>query len=139
MTDALRPRLQTLADRYFQQTGQNLHITSGYRPPARQASAMYDLIRANGTNYVQNLYANQGAVSEVLNAYRNNSGSRTEAVAAMTRAIENQVGRGVYISDHLRSRALDISTDANFGTLRNIVRDMGGSILNEGNHFHIEL
>lgn len=139
MTDALRPRLQTLADRYFQQTGQNLHITSGYRPPARQASAMYDLIRANGTNYVQNLYANQGAVSEVLNAYRNNSGSRTEAVAAMTTAIENQVGRGVYISDHLRSRALDVSPDANFSVLRNIVRDMGGSILNEGNHFHIEL
>ncbi|MCD9185730.1 MAG: peptidoglycan-binding protein [Pyrinomonadaceae bacterium] len=139
MTDALRPRLQTLADRYFQQTGQNLHITSGYRPPARQASAMYDLIRANGTNYVQNLYANQGAVSEILNAYRNNSGSRTEAVAAMTRAIENQVGRGVYISDHLRSRALDVSPDANFNVLRNIVREMGGSILNEGNHFHLEL
>lgn len=139
MTDALRPRLQTLADRYFQQTGQNLHITSGYRPPARQASAMYDLIRANGTNYVQNLYANQSAVSEVLNAYRNNSGSRTEAVAAMTRAIENQVGRGVYISDHLRSRALDVSPDANFNVLRNIVREMGGSILNEGNHFHLEL
>lgn len=139
MTDALRPRLQTLADRYFQQTGQNLHITSGYRPPARQASAMYDLIRANGTNYVQNLYANQGAVSEILSAYRNNSGSRTEAVAAMTRAIEGQVGRGVYISDHLRSRALDVSPDANFNVLRNIVREMGGSILNEGNHFHLEL
>lgn len=139
MTDALRPRLQTLADRYFQQTGQNLHVTSGYRPPARQASAMYDLIQANGTNYVQNLYANQGAVSEILNAYRNNSGSRTEAVAAMTRAIEGQVGRGVYISDHLRSRALDLAPDANLSVLRSIVRDMGGSVLNEGNHFHVEL
>ncbi len=139
MTDSLRPQLQTLADRYHARTGNNLHITSGYRPPARQASAMYDLIQANGTGYVRNLYANKTAVDQILTAYRNNSGNRNDAVAAMTRTISNQVGHGTYISDHLRSQALDISTGANFSVLRDIVRGMGGSILNEGNHFHIEL
>ncbi len=139
MTDSLRPQLQTLADRYHQQTGRNLHITSGFRPPERQAAAMYDLIKAHGTGYVHDLYANKTAVDQILSAYRNNNGSRSEAVAAMTRTIDNQVGQGTYISDHLRSRALDISTSANFNTLRNIVREMGGSILNEGNHFHVEL
>ncbi len=139
MTDSLRPQLQTLADRYHERTGNNLHITSGYRPPSRQASAMYDLIQANGTGYVRNLYANKTAVDQILTAYRNNSGSRTDAVAAMTRTISNQVGHGTYISDHLRSQALDISTNANFSVLRDIVRGMGGSILNEGNHFHVEL
>ncbi|HVE56081.1 MAG TPA: peptidoglycan-binding protein [Pyrinomonadaceae bacterium] len=139
MTDALRPQLQTLADRYHARTGNNLHITSGYRPPSRQASAMYDLIQAHGTGYVRNLYANKTAVDQILSAYRNNGGSRADAVAAMTRTISNQVGHGTYISDHLRSQALDISTGANFSVLSEIVRGMGGSILNEGNHFHIEL
>lgn len=139
MTDSLRPQLQTLADRYHAQTGNNLHITSGYRPPARQASAMYDLIQQHGTQYVRNLYSNKTAVDQILNAYRNNSGSRTSAVEAMTRTITNQVGHGTYISDHLRSQALDIGTNANFSVLSEIVRGMGGSILNEGNHFHVEL
>lgn len=139
MTESLRPRLNQLADTYFQRTGENLHITSGYRPPSRQASAMYDLIVNNGTNYVRNLYANKTAVNEILTAYQNNSGNRNQAISAMTNAISGQVGRGVYISDHLRSRALDVSTGANFRVLSEIVREMGGSILNEGNHFHLEL
>jgi peptidoglycan hydrolase-like protein with peptidoglycan-binding domain len=139
MTNELRPQVQTLADRYFERTGGNLHITSGYRPPARQASAMYDLIANNGTTYVRNLYANKTAVDEILTAYRNNSLSRTDAVAAMTRAISGQTGRGVYISDHLQSRAIDFRTSANFGVLSEIVREMGGSILNEGDHYHVEL
>jgi len=100
---------------------------------------MYDLIQAHGTQYVHDLYANKTAVDQILTAYRNNRGSRDEAVAAMTRTINNQVGHGTYISDHLRSQALDISTGANFSVLRDIVREMGGSILNEGNHFHVEL
>lgn len=139
MTDSLRPQLQTLADRYHAQTGNNLHITSGYRPPARQASAMYDLIQRHGTGYVRDLYANKTAVDQILSAYNNNRGSRSEAVNAMTRTISNQVAHGTYISDHLRSQALDISTGANFRVLSSIVRQMGGSILNEGDHFHIEL
>ena len=139
MTDSLRPQLQTLADRYHAATGGNLHITSGYRPPARQASAMYDLIQRNGTGYVRDLYANKTAVDQILSAYRANSGSRTEAINAMTRAISDQVAHGTYISDHLRSQALDISTGANFSALSRIVREMGGSILNEGDHYHVEL
>jgi peptidoglycan hydrolase-like protein with peptidoglycan-binding domain len=139
MTDSLRPRLQTLADRYHERTGNSLHITSGYRPPARQASAMYDLIERHGMAYVRDLYANKMAVDQILSAYRNNRANRTDAVAAMTRAIANQVGHGVYISDHLQSQALDISPNANFSVLRDIVRGMGGSILNEGDHFHVEL
>ncbi len=138
MTDALRPTLQTLADRYHRETGNSLRVTSGYRPPARQAGAMYDLIQRHGTQYVRDLYANKTAVDQILAAYRNSGGGRDEAVAAMTRAINNQVGHGVYISDHLRSQALDVGTSANYRVLSRIVNDMGGSIQNEGDHFHIE-
>lgn len=139
MTDALRPRLQQLADAYFQRTGNSLRVTSGYRPPARQAAAMYDLIQRHGESHVQNLYANQTAVGQILNAYRSNRGSRSEAVSAMTRAIQNQVDNGTYISSHLRSRAMDLSTSTNLSVLRQIVGQMGGSVLNEGDHYHVQL
>ncbi|MEO6587880.1 MAG: peptidoglycan-binding protein [Pyrinomonadaceae bacterium] len=139
MTDALRQRLEQLADTYFQRTGQTLRVTSGYRPPARQAAAMYDLIVGRGESHVRNLYANKDAVDQILNAYRNNNGSRSGAVSAMTRTIENQIGRGIYISSHLRSRALDLSTATNSSVLRQIVGEMGGTVLNEGDHYHVEL
>lgn len=139
MTDSLRPQLQTLADRYHARTGGTLHLTSGYRPPARQAAAMYDLIERNGMDYVRNLYANKTAVGQILTAYHRNSDSRNAVIAAMTRTISDQTAHGVYISDHLRSQALDVSPNANFRVLSEIVRGMGGSILNEGDHFHIEL
>lgn len=139
MTDALRPRLQQLADAYFQRTGNSLRVTSGYRPPARQAAAMYDLIQRHGEGYVRNLYANKTAVDQVLSAYRNNRGSRSAAVSAMTRTIQNQVDNGTYISSHLRSRAMDVSTATNLSVLRQIVGQMGGSVLNEGDHYHVQL
>lgn len=139
MTNDLLPRLNDVAGRYFERTGQNLHITSGYRPPSRQASAMYDLIARNSTTYVRNLYQNKSAVDQIISAYRNNSGSQTDAIAAMTRTIESQVGNGVYISSHLRSRAVDFRTTANFNTLSEVIRSVGGSILNEGDHYHVQL
>ena len=138
MTDALRPQLQTLADRYHQATGNDLFVTSGYRPPERQANAMFDLIQQHGTGYVRDLYANKTAVDQIISAYQNTNGSRGEAVAAMTRTINNQVGHGTYISSHLRSQALDFSTDANFSALSRVVQGMGGTILDEGNHYHVQ-
>lgn len=139
MTDVLRPRLQQLADAYFQRTGGSLHVTSGYRPPARQAAAMYGLIVNRGEAHVRNLYRDKTAVDQILTSYRNNRGSRSGAISAMTRTIENQVGNGTYISSHLRSRALDVSISTNLSVLRQIVGQMGGSVLNEGDHYHIQL
>ena len=139
MTDALRPRLQQLADAYFQRTGRNLHVTSGYRPPARQAAAMYDLIVNRGEAHVRNLYRDKTAVDQILNSYRNHRGSRSAAISAMTQTIENQVGNGTYISSHLRSRALDLSISTDGAALRQIVGQMGGSVINEGDHYHVQL
>ena len=139
MTDALRPRLQQLADAYFQRTGRNLHVTSGYRPPARQAAAMYELIANRGEAHVRNLYRDKTAVNQIINAYRNHRGSRSAAISAMTQNIENQVGNGTYISSHLRSRALDLSISTDGAALRQIVGQMGGSVINEGDHYHVQL
>ena len=100
---------------------------------------MYDLIVNRGEAHVRNLYRDKTAVDQILNAYRNNRGSRSDAISAMTRTIENQVGNGTYISSHLRSRALDVSISTNLDVLRQIVGQMGGSVLNEGDHYHVQL
>lgn len=139
VTNELLPRLNTLAQNYFDRTGQNLHITSGYRPPARQAAAMYDLIVNRGTSHVRNLYADKTAVGQIISAYRNNSSSREAAIGAMTNVIQRQVDNGTFISSHLRSRAVDISTAANFDSLRAVVNQMGGTVINEGDHYHVQL
>jgi peptidoglycan hydrolase-like protein with peptidoglycan-binding domain len=139
VSDALKPKLENLAQRYFEQTGNKLHVTSGYRGPDRQASAMYNKIINEGETAVRNLYGNKAAVDEILSAYRANRGNRTAAINAMQRTIEHQVNRGVYISNHLRSNAVDLSANTNGNVLRRIVGQMGGRVINEGDHFHIEL
>ncbi len=133
MTNSLRPKLDNLAQAYFQETGQKLQVTSGYRPPSRQADAMASLIERKGANYVRDLYANKGAVNEIISAY-NRGGT-----AAMTRTIENQVANGTYISNHLRSNAVDVSSNTNFGALQRAANQVGGRILAEGDHYHVDV
>ena len=139
ISNDLKPKLEDFARRYFEATGDKLHVTSGFRPPARQADAMYNLIANRGQAHVQGLYSNQTAVSQILAAYRANSGSRAAAVNAMTRVIERQVANGTYISNHLRSNAIDVSAASNRTVLGNVAAQVGGRVLNEGDHFHVDL
>ncbi len=133
ITVQMAPRLENLARAYQQRTGQKLHITSGFRPPARQASAMAGLIQSRGSEYVRNLYRDKTAVNQIINAYDRGG------VDAMTGVIENQVANGTYISNHLQSNAVDFSANTNERVLRDIVNQMGGNVLNEGDHFHVRL
>lgn len=133
ISDRLAPRLNELAQAYTNRTGNKLRVTSGYRTPARQAEAMANLIETRSRSYVRNLYRNGTNVNEILNAY--DRGGRAE----MTRTIQNQVNNGRYVSNHLRSNAVDLSINTNFRVLQDIVNQMGGRILNEGDHYHIEL
>lgn len=133
ITPELAPRLDQVAAEYLRRTGQKLHVTSGYRSPARQASAMAGLIQRNGQNYVRNLYANKTAVNEILNAY--NRGG----VAEMTRTLESQVARGTFISNHMRNNAIDVRISANKTVLTDIVNQFGGNLLDEGDHYHLRL
>jgi hypothetical protein len=53
----------------------------------------------------------------------------------MMRTIENQVENGTYISSHLRSRALDSGISTNLSVLR----QMGGTVLNIGDDYLVQL
>jgi peptidoglycan hydrolase-like protein with peptidoglycan-binding domain len=139
MTKSLQKKVEKVADSYFAKTGKKLVITSGFRPPERQAPAMYDKIINEGEGAVRKLYKNKVAIDEILNAYRPNKGKREKAVAAMTETIEKQVKRGVMISSHLLSNAVDVRQTAVLTALKDSVIQFGGRVVVESNHFHLEL
>jgi peptidoglycan hydrolase-like protein with peptidoglycan-binding domain len=140
MTDSLKPKLENLAQKYFEITGQKLHVTSGYRPPTRQAAAMYDnMMKPNGVATTRGLYSDKGAVNEIIDAFQANPGNREAAVSAMTKVIENQVSNGTYISRHLRSGGVDVSISTDLTALQSAVNQTGGRIIAEGDHYHVDV
>lgn len=139
ITDVVRKKIENVANRYFQKTGKDIVVTSGYRPPERQAPAMYNKIINEGEASVRKLYRNKVAVDQILNAYRANKGNRTAAIAAMVAVIEKQVKSGVFISSHLKSNAIDVRMTANLKALNAAVIEVGGRIVVERDHFHLEL
>ena len=139
MTESLQAKVEKLAEIYFAKKKTKLIVTSGYRPPVRQARAMYDKIVSEGSASVRKLYKSKVAVDEILNAYRANQGNRENAVDAMIRVIEKQMNRGLFISNHLLSNASDVRLTTNLAALREAVNQVGGRIIVERNHFHIEL
>ncbi len=139
MTKALEKKLVEVAKIYFLQKNKKLFITSGYRPAERQAPAIYNNIVRKGELTVRNTYTNKGAIDQILNAYRANKSNRQKAIEAMTDVISKQVNRGVFISRHLLSSALDIRTTADFIVLGKAAGKVGGRLITEGDHFHMEL
>jgi peptidoglycan hydrolase-like protein with peptidoglycan-binding domain len=140
MTADLRPKLAEVAKQYHAITGNGLIITSGYRPPDRQALAMFRKIVNEGETKVRNLYKNKGAIDEILAAFRKHPGNPTLAIPAMQKVIEEQVKRGTFISNHLRSNALDVrKPTTNLASLRTAVSRVGGRVVIEGDHYHLEL
>lgn len=140
MTAGLQEKVSNLANHYFAITGNGLIVTSGYRPPDRQSKAMYDKIVNEGETRVRNLYKNKTLIDEILNVYRKNKGVPPVAVAEIQKTIEGQMRRGMFISNHLLSNAIDVrKATTNLASLRTAVSQVGGRVVVEGNHYHIEL
>ena len=140
MTADLQEKVANLANHYFAITGNGLIVTSGYRPPDRQSKAMYDKLVNEGETSVRNLYKNKVLIDEILNVYRSNKGNPPVAVAEIQKTIEGQMKRGKFISNHLLSNAIDVrKATTNLASLRTAVSQVGGRVVVEGNHYHIEL
>lgn len=140
MTSDLQEKVANLANHYFAITGKGLIVTSGYRPPDRQSKAMFDKIVTEGETSVRNLYKNKTLIDEILNVYRANKGNPTVAMAEIQKTIEAQMKRGKFISNHLLSNAIDVrKATTNLASLRTAVAQVGGRVVVEGNHYHIEL
>ena len=140
MTKDLEKKVVKLANTYFSITGKNLVVTSGYRPPFRQAPAIYDNIILKGTAVVRATYKNKKLIDEILAAFQANKSNEANAKAAMQKVIENQVKRGAFISNHLLSNAIDLRTSTTIkAKLQQTLNIVGGRIVDEGNHYHVEL
>lgn len=136
-------RLHILKEKYNRRTRRHLVITSSGRGPAAQARAIRQNIRAYGVSYVNRLYGGSPAIREILRAYKANRMSPRRAQRQMARVIHNQMARNVYVSDHLRGRAIDVRSHgrgaARLSVLRDVAHEVGAEVSVERNHYHIRL
>lgn len=133
-------KITKVSNHYYQKAGKPLEITSASRDAKTQSRAMRGLIKRHGLKYVENLYRNKTAVRQILVAYRQNSTNKNKSIKAMAEVIGSQIKRGIYISNHLKSGAFDVSGKTNAKALDSAVKSVGGKYFFEGgNHYHIDL
>ena len=149
LSAASADKLMHIAERYFGATRRRLVVTGGTRPPLRQAELMYEKLR-NREDIVA-LYENQYAALEIRNAYQQGVAmkhTRKRILGAMRDVIEAQIGRGVFVSKHLQSGAIDVRSRtmsrAQEAALRAAVAsEPGATLLDERGsaepHFHLSL
>lgn len=139
-----RTLLGRIADEYYWETGAELVVTSGTRTPKQQADAMYKKLR-RGEN-LRSLYRNAQALDEILKVYdderRSGAGERA-TIDAMTRVIQAQVSRHVYISLHLRGEAVDVRSRTMSTSQRKAFEDATREVLghlpkHETDHYHLQ-
>jgi hypothetical protein len=142
--DDQRRAVGRMADAYHRTTGQRITVTDGDRTAAEQADRMADTLDRRA----RMIYTDRAAAAEVTRAYREASavpGSTPLSVrAALTDVIRRQMDRGVYVSDHLQGRAVDVRSTgmADPAAFRQAARAEGFRVVDErrgGNpHWHLE-
>jgi peptidoglycan hydrolase-like protein with peptidoglycan-binding domain len=140
MTKELEKKVAELAKTYFGLTNAKLTVTSGYRPPFRQAPAIYKNIVLKGVNTVRNTYKNKKLIDEILDAFQANKNNESKAITAMQKVIEDQVKRREFISNHLLGNAIDLRVSTTVKSkIQKSLEIVGGRLVDEGDHYHIEL
>lgn len=138
--------VRRIDEEYSRRTNTHLHVTSGTRTARSQAEAMY--VKLNGGDSLA-VYANQAAVTEIRTAYRNGTAarrSRDQTISDMEAVITSQIGRGVFISGHLRAGAVDLRSrdmsQSQQTSLREAVTTVGNVIMiyeRTPPHFHLQI
>lgn len=149
LTDTNAKRLERIAGRYHKATKKRLVVTGGSRSPQRQAQLMFDKLK-RGDDVVA-LYENKAAATEVRNAYRDavaRGEKRKGTIRVMREVIDAQIGRGTYVSKHLKSGAVDVRSWNMEGALEKALREAvkqepGVTLMDERDgpepHFHLNL
>jgi peptidoglycan hydrolase-like protein with peptidoglycan-binding domain len=142
VTAKLEEKMEELAKKVYDDTKPNHKITysSGYRGPDRQAKAMYDKLVKDSK--ALDIYKAKEMAAEIKKAYDDNkSKGETETVKKMIEVIEKQVAAGKYISNHMVSGAVDVSSvdKSHYDKIRKFVKEMGyKEPLDEGDHLHVQ-
>jgi len=103
--------------------------TSGVRTALSQAQAL-------AQDYRFDVYTQKDLVAELT------ASSTRPSVAEMTRVLQAQVDRGVFLSRHMVGDALDFRitglSAVEIAQLKSVASDLGGKVLDEGDHVHVE-
>lgn len=149
LSDANTERLKRIAARYHAATHKKLVVTGGTRTPLRQARLMFDKLK-HGDDIVA-LYENKQAATEIRDAYRDAVArklARKATIQAMREVIDAQITRGLYVSKHLRSGAVDVRSWGMSGDLEKALKEAvkaeaGVTMMDERSgvepHFHLSM
>ncbi len=147
LPDPVADKVEAIDDAYARRTGKHVTVTSGTRDAARQAKAMYKMLRLGGDPI--RLYRNKEAAREIKQAYdsaRAAGKAPDDVVTAMHEVLKAQITRGVYISAHLRAGAVDIrSRDMSSSDKKAFVAAVneakGVTLLEESTppHYHLQV
>ncbi len=142
-------RLLHIAKRYHEATHRHLVVTGGTRNAQRQAELM--CAKLDHHEDVIALYENKRLAREIVDAYQKGLADKlgkSRIVRAVRARIEEQIGRGEFISRHLQSGAADVrsrgmSAAQQVSFRKAVSEEPGASILDERDgaapHFHINL
>jgi hypothetical protein len=138
VTSKVEAKMAELGKKVFEKLDRKVTFSSGYRGPAKQAQAMYDKIKA-GSDLSD--YKQKGLAKEIKSAYEANKKNKEAALSAMTKVIEKQVANGKYVSSHLRSNAVDISSADKdyYEKISKIVTEMKGTSIYEKKPVHLHI
>lgn len=141
LTAAMRTFLDRLAARAA--LGVVFEVTSGVRSPEAQARSMSGLVRAGmDREEMLALYGRRAAIVEVVTAAWPAGAPWNEGRALVV--LRGQVARGIYVSDHMRADAVDISVGnlsaSHEERLMTSARELGAEAIRETepHHIHIE-
>ena len=104
----VKKKVKTIADAYHATTKKKIVVTSGTRTATSQAEAMYTKL-AGGDNL--SIYSDQDAATKIKEIYEKGVKDKKkngDLVKEMTKEIESQIEKGIYISKHLKKGAVDV-------------------------------
>ncbi len=132
VNEAVNPYLRALRAR----VGFDIVVTSGVRSPSSQASVMITKKDTYGVERVRQLYRSQPTlVAEVIAAFPHGH-------TFVKKVLQAQVARGRFISNHMRSDAVDLRThgltSSEKSRLLAASKALGVKSLMEEDHIHTE-
>jgi hypothetical protein len=147
LSPEVKSKVEQIAESYHRRTGKRLVLTSGTRDVARQAEAMYELLRLGAD--LSRIYKNRAAAREITAAYqtgRDKGLSPRAMIDALADVLRAQMDRGVYVSAHLRAGAVDVRSRGMSAADKRAfvagVEEVGGAeVIEESTppHFHVEI
>lgn len=144
LTSDIEAKVEKIADKYHNLSKKTIVVTSGTRGSDSQASAMYG--KLSGGDRLK-VYKDQKTVKLVLNSYDEgvkNKKTKTEIIADIRDDLDEQIKKGIYISKHLKSGAVDVRsrdmTDSDKTNFKKAAAGIAKTVILETTppHFHLQ-